>query len=435
MDQACNTPDDGVPLRVLFESGERIHTQADSLLLGPGSKGEGELKRGCETLLKCLRLVEVLGLFSPNEDKDDIVTGDIRYLLVPYYLADLMQRRVDGDRKEHVRLSRLHLSAFVRSCDRLGLLPEGDREAISREKPADLQTRRTEKIARFKRQRAAEAKLQELAGLRERRLRSSQAGAQGPAEGGDDNSTLAEEECDDEERELWFLKIGLALAKALDLLDSLQREEELLTASRDDGGNLREEYQKAVMDERLAKAERQHREMAASAAAGRGGDRRHVSLIGRDAIEGRRSGGGGGASVGPLSSRLGHAQHLSQHRCPHQIFGPASLMGKTAAGERDRLVSQVFQPSHLLPKYSIEQAGLMEMRMMERWQADQRAAMEDAAAKGDKKAQKALRGNTEGSDDDEDDDDDDAVMKARAWDDWKDEHRRGEGNSRLTPCG
>jgi len=28
-----------------------------------------------------------------------------------------------------------------------------------------------------------------------------------------------------------------------------------------------------------------------------------------------------------------------------------------------------------------------------------------------------------------------AVMKARKWDDWKDENPWGKGNSKLTPCG
>ncbi|XP_065053800.1 immunoglobulin-binding protein 1-like [Rhopilema esculentum] len=35
---------------------------------------------------------------------------------------------------------------------------------------------------------------------------------------------------------------------------------------------------------------------------------------------------------------------------------------------------------------------------------------------------------TEHSSDDEDDDDDEKIQKARAWDEWKDEHKRGEGN-------
>ena len=34
---------------------------------------------------------------------------------------------------------------------------------------------------------------------------------------------------------------------------------------------------------------------------------------------------------------------------------------------------------------------------------------------------------------DEDVDEDAATSKARAWDDWKDDHPRGEGNSRLRP--
>jgi hypothetical protein len=35
----------------------------------------------------------------------------------------------------------------------------------------------------------------------------------------------------------------------------------------------------------------------------------------------------------------------------------------------------------------------------------------------------------------DDSDDEESEYKARAWDDWKDEHPRGAGNKKLTPCG
>lgn len=75
---------------------------------------------------------------------------------------------------------------------------------------------------------------------------------------------------------------------------------------------------------------------------------------------------------------------------------------------------------------SIEQAGLAEMEIMRNWnEANQKLADEAAQSSWVDKEKKG----------DDDSDDDAATDKARAWDDWKDEHPKGAGNKKLTPCG
>lgn len=76
---------------------------------------------------------------------------------------------------------------------------------------------------------------------------------------------------------------------------------------------------------------------------------------------------------------------------------------------------------------SIEEAGLKEMEIMNKWQERNVRLMEEANSSwhNDRKSKPG-----------EDDDEDDAAQeKARAWDDWKDDNPRGAGNKRLTPCG
>ena len=41
------------------------------------------VKKGCEALEKCEEMINKLGLFSPNETKDDISTTNLKYILVP----------------------------------------------------------------------------------------------------------------------------------------------------------------------------------------------------------------------------------------------------------------------------------------------------------------------------------------------------------------
>lgn len=79
---------------------------------------------------------------------------------------------------------------------------------------------------------------------------------------------------------------------------------------------------------------------------------------------------------------------------------------------------QVFRPSHILPKYTVEQQAEWEM----------------ADAMNRDKQQKEAERQIENSEANEDPDDDEELGKQRVWDDWKDDHPYGYGNSRLRPC-
>jgi hypothetical protein len=82
-----------------------------------------------------------------------------------------------------------------------------------------------------------------------------------------------------------------------------------------------------------------------------------------------------------------------------------------------------------MPTMSIEEAGLKEMEIMNKWQEDTARFMEEANSSwhNDRKLKPG--------EEEEDEDDDAAQDRARALDDWKDDNPRGAGNSKLTPCG
>eukprot|EP00210_Caulerpa_lentillifera_P006469 g6181.t1 len=80
--------------------------------------------------------------------------------------------------------------------------------------------------------------------------------------------------------------------------------------------------------------------------------------------------------------------------------------------KRQSIRSQVFRPSHILPTMTVEQFGALEKQ-----RAEQR-----------EEAMLPQEGDVEDGSDGED------VYKARAWDDWKDDHPRGYGNSKMKPC-
>jgi len=75
---------------------------------------------------------------------------------------------------------------------------------------------------------------------------------------------------------------------------------------------------------------------------------------------------------------------------------------------------------HNLPTVSIEQAGEMEYKeLVEKGIRDAQRKIANDREEGLKSAEQV---------------EDEAVHKARAWDDWKDDHPWGEGNSKLRPC-
>lgn len=395
-----------MPLPALFELGRKIHHNATEA----GSADQDTVRKGCEALSKCEEMISKVGLFSTNETKEDISTTNLKYLLVPFYLAELTEKIAQDDRISIVKASMAKLKEFISFCEILELVPEEELQP-SQGGSNSFVDRRAQKIARFRRKRDAEAKLLEIMERKERRGRSTRASAlSSPVEAGDED--LLDDD-GEEEREAWLTTISLAICKALDLLEMLKKEEEMLSAVKE--RQLKEgegEFSQSVLDERMKKAEAWHRDAAVRVRYTKPTQPITCATFAQDVLEGRAN-----------------VSQAHDHKHQPVTFGPASLVGGNLATERERMAAQVFQPFHRLPTMSIEEAGLKEMEIMNKWQERNVKLMEEANSAWYKDNQK-LRPSEE-----EDEDDDAAVEKARAWDDWKDDHPRGAGNKKLTPCG
>ncbi|KAJ0909945.1 putative TAP46-like protein [Helianthus annuus] len=398
-----------VSLPTLYDQARKI-----TLLATDSTLDKETLRKGYEALQKCEDMISKLGLFSTNETKDEISTTNLKYILVPFYLAELIEKTGhDDDRIQILKASQAKLKEFLSFCDAMELLPEDESLQESQNTAVD---RRAKKIARFKRQRAAESKLLELKERKERRGRSTRAAALStPVDAGDDDVL---DDDGEEEREAWLTTISLAICKALDLMEMLKKEEEMLSAIKEKQereGDI--EISEAVLEERAKTVEDWHRNAAARARYTKAAAPITCATFAQDVLEGR-------------------AKVSQAHDHKHQplMFGPASLVGGSITSERERIAAQVFQPGHRLPTMSIEEAGLKEMEMMNKWQENTAKMIEEANSSWHNDKWKPRAG---GADDDDDDDEDDeaAQDRARAFDDWKDENPRGAGNSKLTPCG
>ncbi|XP_042428900.1 PP2A regulatory subunit TAP46-like isoform X3 [Zingiber officinale] len=104
-----------------------------------------------------------------------------------------------------------YLLEFISIFEALELVPEDELESFSQGGPDNFTTRRAKKVARFNRQRAAEAKLQEIKEKKERRHRSLRAAAlSSPVEVGEDDVL---DDDGEEEREAWITTISLSICK------------------------------------------------------------------------------------------------------------------------------------------------------------------------------------------------------------------------------
>uniref|UniRef100_A0A0C9QW85 TSA: Wollemia nobilis Ref_Wollemi_Transcript_4449_1593 transcribed RNA sequence n=1 Tax=Wollemia nobilis TaxID=56998 RepID=A0A0C9QW85_9CONI len=389
-----------LPLTTIFEQARQIHSAASHLTVV-----QDKIKRACDLLHQCEAMIDRLGLFSPNEGKEDISTTDLKYLLVPYYLGELTEKIQNSNRLQIIRTSQLHLKEFISICEKLEVVPSNELEALVQEANDTPEARRAKKIARFKRQKSAESKLQDIKKRKECCSRSRQAAAiTTTIEHGDE---IVLDDDGEEEREAWLTTISLALCKALDLLDGLKKEEELVSSmienNRENGQS--EEFQ-AKLEERSQKAEAWHKESASRSRYGKPTQPITCAAFAKDVLEGRAK-----------------PSQVNEHKHEH-IFGPVSLISGNLTTEREQIVARVFQPSHRMPTMSIEQAGMREMEMMNKWQERTKKQLEEMNSSWYKDGEK-----------DETSDDEAAEEKARELDDWKDDNPRGAGNKKLTPCG
>jgi immunoglobulin-binding protein 1 len=123
----------------------------------------------------CLKMIYKLGVFSPNEGVEDISTTDLPFLLVGYYLAELVQKistTTPHDRRVIIERAREYYEQFLGQLDNYSILTEpyaklysnytDDTTSFSTISTTDAATRRNAKIANFKAEKQLKVKLETL---------------------------------------------------------------------------------------------------------------------------------------------------------------------------------------------------------------------------------------------------------------------------------
>merc|ERR1712137_1292549 len=105
-----------------------------------------------------------LSLFSSNETIRDIQTPSMPFILVPYYLALIEQKRLE-DRRVHLNRAKLYFGNFISVCDSLELLSREEREQAEREEVT--RDARAQLIARTRKEREINQRIEYLSAKKE----------------------------------------------------------------------------------------------------------------------------------------------------------------------------------------------------------------------------------------------------------------------------
>lgn len=77
------------------------------------------------------RLVSMAGMFSKNETEDEIATNNLKFLLLPFFLAQTTLKLCSRDRKNVVEVAKEYYEDFLKRCEEYGLC-ERSHTAVSK---------------------------------------------------------------------------------------------------------------------------------------------------------------------------------------------------------------------------------------------------------------------------------------------------------------
>lgn len=188
---------------------------------------EAELEALIAKLKAIAYRIRELRLFSPNEELDDVATADLKFLLVPFLLAEATAATQDMTRRlDWLRNALVFWRGFAADCQRLQVGHAADLRSIDRspEDALDPASKRSEKIERYKRSKELDSKVAYLFGKKREVL-------------GDEFLWGAGGTFDEEmERELILALLSRAVGQAAENIAAAEQELPMLEMMMERGG-------------------------------------------------------------------------------------------------------------------------------------------------------------------------------------------------------
>lgn len=358
-------------LRTVFFEAEAHRKKLETFSSSTSAEFQENLAAALKGYEDSWKMVQQLSLFSPNEAVDDINSGDLQFLPIDYYIAELIQKATGGDRKLNLLQAVDHYVRFLKLLDSYDILskPEAnfleqyieDPTAFSTASTTDPAQRRATKISRFKQEKELKTKLEVCQIMHESMILSSydpQFLRQ---------SSTSIEHNEDLLRQLQRDTIRLSVHKTFDALESIGQELKVL-------------------------------DMAPPAP---------PALPEPSSDPRQRTGRTDG-----YSERLDDLSRVAGRGGPILDAQGKPLRPFTLLDKRTQLQQGVFRPGHNLPTMTIDEYLEEERR---------RGGIIEGGG-----PQSGVR---EEVDEDDVDKADEETMKARAWDEFKEANPRGSGNT------
>jgi hypothetical protein len=183
------------------------------------------VKEGIRAFTTASLLVTRLSVFSVNETKDDIATGDLQYLLIDAFLGDLYLRVISDDRMKVLQTAEGYFKSYLHKLERHELLDKADRatlDDLEKGIKRDAIKTREYKIAQFKREKETKTRLAELEARQ-----TGRAGSKAKSSS-NDNGDAFDDDDDEIARDHTLLVLQSQVMTSLNQLEFIQREYEML---------------------------------------------------------------------------------------------------------------------------------------------------------------------------------------------------------------
>ncbi|XP_011407291.1 PREDICTED: immunoglobulin-binding protein 1-like [Amphimedon queenslandica] len=172
-----------VSLNDLLSFGSKIQKRIETGELTRSDKDFNPLlNKAIDDLSVAHERVETIGLFSRNEDIEEVATSDLKFMLVPAVLGNLLFQLMEGDRLTNLMRSKEYLIIYLQRCydyaitteppvvsessEGAGLAPPTPPVAVQHKKTIQqLSAERDKKMAKYRSKKELEKKLKEVTSL------------------------------------------------------------------------------------------------------------------------------------------------------------------------------------------------------------------------------------------------------------------------------
>ncbi|KAK6633696.1 hypothetical protein RUM44_004303 [Polyplax serrata] len=175
MAECCNAlDDDDVRLTDLFDNAlEMYENIIKSDEASSSSKLQREIKNCIKLLEKATHLINAAGVFSSNETINEVSSQNVKYLLIPALLGNLVLKVQSPDRMNALETSEIYFKDFLKRIKEYEIIDsinleeqEDERDSIPQQMNLQqLAMQRNEKLRKYKEQKEAEAELKRLKSL------------------------------------------------------------------------------------------------------------------------------------------------------------------------------------------------------------------------------------------------------------------------------